>query len=261
MRPADPSADLTANAQQKAVRSAIAPLLSDARISSSLTSQLVAGDIVTVMDGRGDWLQVRGADGYEGWTHAGYLMPSPGEDAHGKLSLGCVVRDVLGTTRTLPLGARIPSGAHVVSGAAIDADARATMFPFEIDAIARSAETLFAGASYLWGGVTPWGCDCSGFVQRIFALHGLQLPRDAWQQALLGESVSEDAADEHMPADLLFFSDRDDRRVTHVGIALAGNRMVHSALMRGGVAIEQLHSGDPYVTRLRAQCVGVRRLL
>lgn len=261
MSTADPSADLSVNVQQKTVRSAIAPLLSDARISSSLTSQLVAGDIVTVMDGRGDWLQVRGADGYEGWTHAGYLMPSSGGEAHGRLSLGCVVRDVMGTTRALPLGARVPNGTDVVSGDAVDADARTTKFPLNVDAIARSAETLFAGASYLWGGVTPWGCDCSGFVQRIFALHGLQLPRDAWQQALLGEAVSEDAADEHVPADLLFFSDRDDRRITHVGIALAGHRMVHSALMRGGVAIEQLQSGDPYVARLRAQCVGVRRLL
>jgi hypothetical protein len=249
------------DAQQKTVRSAIAPLLGDARISSPLTSQLLAGDVLTVMDGRGDWLQVRGADGYEGWTHAGYVMPSTGTEETWRLSLGCQVRDVLGVRRQLPLGARISPGADIVSGAALDVAERATQFPLDPAAIARSAETLFAGASYLWGGVTPWGSDCSGFVQRIYALHGLQLPRDAWQQALLGTRVATDATSDAAPGDLLFFSDRDDARVTHVGLALGAHRMVHCALMRGGIAIEHLHSGDPYVARLRSQCTDVRRLL
>lgn len=99
-------------------------------------------------------------------------------------------------------------------------------------AIAASAAALFSGASYLWGGVTPWGVDCSGLMQRIALLHGVTLPRDAWQQALATDAVTEDAAAAHAPSDLLFFSDRDDRRVTHVGMALGDGRMVHSALTR-----------------------------
>jgi cell wall-associated NlpC family hydrolase len=141
------------------------------------------------------------------------------------------------------------------------ADERAARFPLESDAIARSAETRYAGASYVWGGVTPWGCDCSGFVQRIFLLHGVQLPRDAWQQAMAGSDTHRHMDDEHAPGDLLFFSDREDQRVTHVGVALDGRRMVHSALMRGGIAIESLKSADPYVARLRSQCVAVKRML
>ena len=246
--------------QRKTVRSAIAPMLGDARISASLTSQLLAGEVVTIMDGRGDWLQVRGPDDYEGWTHAGYLMPSSGSEGTWRLSMGCQVRDASGALRLMPLGARIAPGAEVVGGTAIEAGRREHLFPLDAAAIAQSAESLFSGASYCWGGVTPWGCDCSGFVQRVHMLHGMLLPRDAWQQALLGRPVSDDADGDHEPGDLLFFSDREDRRVTHVGIALGGHRMVHSALMRGGVAIEQLRSGDPYVARLRGQCVGVRRV-
>ena len=246
--------------QQKAVRSAIAPMVGDARISASLTSQLLAGEVVTIMDGRGDWLQVRGPDDYEGWTHAGYLMQLDGREGSWRFAMGCQVRDAMGAMRLLPLGARIAPGDEVTSGLAIEADRRAHLFPSEAPAIAQSAEWLFAGASYLWGGVTPWGCDCSGFVQRIYGLHGLSLPRDAWQQALLGRQVSDDASGDHDPGDLLFFSDREDSRVTHVGVALDGHRMVHSSLTRGGVAIEQLRSSDAYVARLRSQCVGVRRL-
>lgn len=252
--------DSMTDVQQKTIRSAIAPILGDARASASLTSQLLAGEVVTIMDGRGDWLQVRGPDAYEGWTHAGYLMPSSGSEATWRIALGCQVRDQIGTLRNLPVGARIAPSSEVVSGLAIEADRRAYLFPSEPSAIAQSAESLFAGASYLWGGVTPWGCDCSGFVQRIHGLHGIALPRDAWQQAVVGEQVADDAAEDHQSGDLLFFSDREDSRITHVGIALEGHRMVHSSLARGGVAIEQLRSQEAYVTRLRAQCVGVRRL-
>lgn len=250
-----------ATTHQKTVRSAIAPLVGDARIAAPLTSQLLAGECLTVLDGRGDWLSVRGDDGYEGWTHAGYLMPASGNEASWRIGLGCQVRDVLGTSRLLPLGARIAPGAEVLSGQAIDADLRAMRFPLNGEAVARSGETLFVGASYLWGGVTPWGCDCSGFVQRVYALHGVRLPRDAWQQASKGHSITSDPTADHEPGDLLFFSDRDDARITHVGLALGAGRMVHSSLMRGGIAIEQLLSTDPYVARLRAQCIEVRRVL
>lgn len=247
-------------ADRLTVRSAVAPLLAEARIAAPLTSQLLAGDVVHLVDGRGDWLRVRGVDDYEGWTHIGYLMACTGTEITWRISLGCQTRDAHGALRALPLGARVAPGLEIVDGLAIAADARAARFPRERSAIAQSAATLFTGASYLWGGVTPWGVDCSGLVQRVFALHGVPLPRDAWQQAEAVPQVEEDAAAEHEAADLLFFSDRDDRRITHVGVALGDGRMVHSALMRGGVSIEPMRADDPYVARLRAQCTGVHRV-
>jgi cell wall-associated NlpC family hydrolase len=138
---------------------------------------------------------------------------------------------------------------------------RAARFPATAAAIAGSGATLFTGTSYLWGGVTPWGADCSGFVQAVFALHGVPLPRDAWQQALEGDAVSEDAS-ELRPADLLFFTDREDRRITHVGLALGDARMAHVALGRGGFAVEQLgDAADPYVARLVGQRCAARRIV
>jgi hypothetical protein len=247
-------------ADRLTVRSAIAPLLAEARIAAPLTSQLLAGDVVHLVDGRGDWLLVRGADEYEGWTHIGYLMACSGAEITWRISLGCQVQEADGAVRALPLGARVAPGVEVTDGLVIAADARAARFPRDGEAIARSAATLFTGASYQWGGVTPWGVDCSGLVQRVFALHGVPLPRDAWQQAEAALQVEEDAAADHEPADLLFFSDREDRRITHVGVALGDGRMVHSALMRGGVHIERLDAGEPYVARLRAQCTGVHRV-
>lgn len=243
------------------VKSAVAPMHGEPRISSPLSSQLVAGEVVTVLEHRGDWVRVRGNDAYEGWMHSGYLMPCTGDEHSWRLSLGCVVREADGRERALPLAARIAPMAEILSGDVVDARDLSSRFPFDATAIAQTASSRFSGASYMWGGVTPWGCDCSGFTQRVFQLHGLQLPRDAWQQALHGTAVSSRAPDAHAPADLLFFSDRDDQRVTHVGVSLGDGRMAHSGLARGGVVIEQLDADDPYVARLRAQCVTVRRVL
>ncbi len=236
------------------VRSAIAPLLGDARISAPLTSQLLAGEVLQLVDGRGDWLHVRGADDYEGWTHVGYLMPFTGSEATWRISLGCVTRDAEGQRRALPLGARVAPGLEVTEGVAIDPATRAAQFPRDRDAIVRSALTLFTGASYQWGGVTPWGVDCSGFVQRIFALHGVALRRDAWQQAEDTVLVSDDVTAPHAPGDLLFFSDRDDKRITHVGIATGNGGMIHSSLARGGTCAE-----GELTARLKEQGIGIRR--
>ncbi len=236
-------------------------MLGEPRISTALTSQLLAGDVVTVLEENGLWLRVRSVDNYEGWVHSGYVTITTGSEGTWRWSLGCRVRRADGVLRALPLGARVEPAAEVVEGEAMDAHDRSTRFPKTAEAIASSAERLFAGAPYQWGGVSPWGVDCSGLVQRVFALHGVPLPRDAWQQALVGTPTSLAAADAHCASDLLFFSDREDQRVTHVGVALDGARMVHSSLARGGVAIESMPLGDDYTARLRAQCVGVRRVV
>ena len=58
------------------------------------------------------------------------------------------------------------------------------------------------------------------------------------------------------------FTDREDGRVTHVGIALGGARMVHLALGRGGYAIERLSDrSDAYVEKLRQRFLFARRVI
>lgn len=248
------------------VRTPVAPLHGEARVSSPQTSQLLAGHDVEVLAAEGDWLRVRGEDEYEGWMHRGYLAAVPPATARrsrglARVSLGCVTRTAAGSRRALPLGARLAPEEIVQSGEALDPSELAGRFPADPLAITRSAQTFFEGTSYLWGGVTPWGADCSGLVQSIFRLHGIPLPRDAWQQALSGGPGAEDPRTA-APADLLFFSDRDDKRITHVGIALGGGRMVHLALGRGGYASDRLdQDGDPYVVTLRGRFVVARRVL
>ena len=245
------------------VISAVAPMHAEARVSSPQVSQRVAGDRVEVLDAEEDWLFVRGDDGYEGWMHYGYVEragPRPAV-ADSRVSLGAIVRNAQGATRPLPLGAFLGDDDEVVDGEAVSTTELVRLFPREAAAIAESARRYFVGTSYLWGGVTPWGADCSGFSQSIFALHGVTLPRDAWQQALEGEDAGTDIL-ALRPADLLFFSDRPDRKITHVGIALGDGEMAHLALGRGGYRVEQLRDADdPYVGKLHERFLFARRYL
>ena len=244
------------------VTAAIAPLQAQPAASSTQVSQRLAGHRLTVLEEKDPWLRVRGDDAYEGWVHRGYVGSRDGHRLERRrTSLGCVLRDPRGPSRSLPLAALVPDDATLESGEAIDAAELPGRFPRDPDAITRSALRFFAGTPYQWGGVTPWGADCSGLVQTVFGLHGVALPRDSSQQAETGKAL--DLAPEALaPADLLFFSDRPDRRITHVAISLGGLRLVHLALGRGGYSVEDLSdSADPYVTALRGRFLFARRVL
>jgi len=77
----------------------------------------------------------------------------------------------------------------------------------------------------MWGGRTPLGVDCSGFVQVNYKMMGIDLPRDAWQQAQEGKPVKK--LKDAQAGDLVFFDDRDE--IVHVGILLNNEQIVHAS--------------------------------
>ena len=248
------------------VRTPLAPVFAEPRVASAQISQLVAGRCLDLLEKRDDWYRIRGPDEYEGWLHRGYLSPAPEEGARqsvnlDRVSLGCITTNGDGTRRAMPLGSLLSPEERVKTGEVIGIGEQVTLFPPDEGAITRSAQLYFEGTSYLWGGVTPWGADCSGLVQTVFWLHGIQLRRDAWQQAEQGAAGESDPL-ESRKGDLLFFSDRVDGHITHVAIALGNQRLVHLALGRGGYAVENLLDvRDPYVVKLRERFVKARRVL
>jgi hypothetical protein len=99
----------------------------------------------------------------------------------------------------------------------------------------------YEGVRYSYGGATPTrGFDCSGFVQYVFARHGLDLPRTARQMSQLGDPLPLNL-DELEEGDLLFFADN-GTRIDHVAIYLGDGRIIHSTASGGGVRAETLSS-------------------
>jgi len=110
----------------------------------------------------------------------------------------------------------------------------------------------FLGVPYLWGGISPFGFDCSGFVRTIFRTSNIELPRDSKDQYKRGQKI---AFDNIKPADLLFFKG-------HVAIAIDKDKFIHASLSEGGVAINSL---NPYKINYRKDLhetyLGARRIL
>lgn len=258
-----------AQSARATIRVSIAPLLASAVASAIQVSQLLRGHQADVVDVDGKWLRLRGADGYEGWCHRGYLdvehaialPPLPSAwGAERRMSIGCTVRSAALGSLDLPIGALLDADEEVTRGIAMNNRARLRYFEPDSQSLILRARELFRGTPYQWGGVTPWGADCSGFVQTIFALHGTQLPRDAWMQGERGREVSNEIID-FEAADLLFFSDSDDGRPTHVAISLGQTRCVHLSLANGGFGVNALDADDPVARHLRESFRFARRVL
>jgi gamma-D-glutamyl-L-lysine dipeptidyl-peptidase len=257
---------MTDEPEQLVVTAPIATLFAEPRVASAPISQLLAGRIVENCEERDDWFRVVGPDEYEGWMHHGYVarVRNDADAARiraSRISLGCVTTTAAGYKRNMPLGAYLTDDERIATGEAMAANEKDERFPSDVRAIVHSAQLYFEGASYIWGGVTPWGCDCSGLVQSTYWLHGTQLHRDAWQQASQGAPAEAALLDARV-GDLLFFSDRVDQHITHVAISLGDCRLVHLALGRGGYAVERLDdSDDRYVQKLHERFVTARRIL
>jgi cell wall-associated NlpC family hydrolase len=252
-------------------RAAVAPVLAAPTVRSEQVSQLVLGETASIMEREGEWRRVcTHLDGYHGWIHAGYLLDVDDQAAADwraravGWSEGASVR-LAAANIALPLRARVilqseavtlPDGrTGPVSGGQIR-----QLIDVRAEACTKSPERWavenFLGSPYLWGGVTPWGVDCSGLVQTTFAARGMSLPRDSAQQAGCGEDISLEAI---RPGDLLFFSGESGKGITHVAFAGQGDTLVHSTLACGGMVMESWLPGTRAAS-LRERLVAVRRL-
>lgn len=263
------------------VRAAVAPVYLAPALPAAQISQLVLGMRLDLLARRGDWLRVRGEDGYLGWVHEGYVRLGErgwaetwerGSNGEPVVSIGAELVDEDGRALArLPWGSRVvrfastfelPDGRRGVigSGELVDVDRLSDRFPPRGESVARTARR-WHGTPYLWGGVTMGGADCSGFAQAVMWMHGVALPRDSDLQARVGVPVEPD--DEFVglrAGDLLFFAEH-SARISHVAISLGGAYIIHSALGNGGVAINVLTGELDFEQRLRKLFVEARRLL
>ena len=107
-----------------------------------------------------------------------------------------------------------------------------------------SAAERFLGRPYRYGASGPYSFDCSGFTRYVFSLLGVNLPRDANDQAHVGVKVSTPA-----PGDLVFFGS--NGYMEHVGIYIGNNSFISAANYWSGVTVSSLGDFRPRYAEAR----------
>jgi hypothetical protein len=213
-----------------------APVRRKARHQREMVSQLLFGERVKVLKEKDNlWVKVRSLhDDYEGWLTKTLLKETNEKDAKRDpefVTTGLINTIVAGShSVNVPLGSSLP---FFSEGAGRLADTVYNFNGYFIDRtqsqpgpeLVTQLTHQWLNAPYLWGGRTLFGVDCSGFVQVNYKMMGLDLPRDAWQQAQQGRTVSK--LKDAVCGDLAFFDDREE--IVHVGILLGPGSIIHSS--------------------------------
>jgi hypothetical protein len=219
----------------------VSDLRAEPKFRSERVSQTIFGEAVDVLKGgSGDYMHVRAADGYEAYTS---------RNGFGKVSAEPEYK-IVQAWKTGDI--RLPVGSLLTED-----DVEKMLIPrkfyrpldYSVDVLGLARGYL--GVPYLWGGVSEFGIDCSGLVQRVFGFNGVKLPRNAGEQEHAGKIVS--SLDEAEPEDTVFFPG-------HVGIYMGKGRLIHANLHNQRVSITDLSDRSAYSSYLRKHVTSIRRI-
>lgn len=227
---------------------AIAPLRAQPSERTEQVSQILFGEAFEIMEWNGQWARIITAlDGYEGWLNR-LLFTTLAEADYQSLinaTTPITVRPVTqavkqsdGSTLYLPFGSSLAFLKGVVSH--VNNESYEVMTTVGERLELETTAKLFLNVPYLWGGRTHFGIDCSGFVQAVMRTQGILLKRDAYMQAEQGKVV--DFLQEALLGDLAFF-DNEEGRITHVGMMLNNEQIIHAS---GKVRIDKIDNQGIY---------------
>lgn len=217
-----------------------------------MVSQLLFGDFFEITDYKGNWFKIRNHhDQYSGWIDSKLceIISKRYYNSLVKQNLFTLIDPIKSVSskesgiQFLLAGSSLPNYKGKMAFRVNGKSFRILGKPQKIDTtnprqIVKDLSKSFLNAPYLWGGKSHFGIDCSGFVQTIFKMMQISLPRDASQQVNHGRVI--DFVNEAKPGDLAFF-DNHDGKIIHVGIILDAGRIIHAS---GKVRIDLVdHAG------------------
>ena len=200
------------------------PMRSEKSDRSEMISQILFGEMYQVLEMDEKWVYVRLIhDGNEGWIDRKMYVPVSDEYVVKYRSESPML-----TTEVFNIVIKEGDYGNKLIVAGIDS-LRDLIIEYAL---------MYYNTPYLWGGRSPYGIDCSGLVQIVYRMAGIDLPRDAADQVNGGQDFS--FVEEALPGDLAFFGD-DTGAITHVGIIWEQNRIIHAS---GRVRVDKIdHQG------------------
>jgi hypothetical protein len=231
------------------------PVRTDPTEKSEMCTQVLLGEHFTILEEQPKWCMIKlHHDGYEGWIDRKMVTPiSKREFTYLSEKPQTVSSDIFNIVQQvnhyrnflIVSGSTLPHFKPKTSTFKI-ADVEYQVKGF-LNGDSKNDDTRskiinatlkYFNAPYLWGGRTPLGIDCSGLSQIAYKIAGVNIPRDASQQAMLGEHFS--FVEEALPGDLAFF-DNEMGEIIHVGIIWEKHKIIHSS---GKVRIDNIdHEG------------------
>lgn len=229
----------------------IVPVRSEPSNKFEMVSQLLFGELFSIIDNYKDWYRIRFEyDKYEGWVEKVQVQKISESEFQKIISSDRnIIRRPIQQIKSIKTNISF----SILIGSLIPAINKNTFVinneKYSVDGIIPKPERqnknlickyaeLFLNAPYLWGGRTPFGIDCSGLTQICYKLAGHEVMRDASQQATQGETLN--LLSEATAGDLLFF-DNNEGEIIHSGILLPGAKIIHAS---GKVRIDDIdHHG------------------
>ena len=210
---------------------------------SEQINQLLFGEFYTILEKTADWYKISAAyDSYEGWIHRKhhtlideneFEMLTLEKPERSLDTFGIVTDSSNAFSSNIPLGSSLPffnSGKLKLNGSELNYSGKISEQNFSN---CTQYAKMYLNTPYLWGGRTPMGIDCSGFVQMTFKLCGIKLRRDSKDQALQGNTIEKLA--DAKTGDLVFFGN--ETKVNHVGMLLDNSTVIHAS---GKVKMEKI---------------------
>ncbi len=227
------------------------PVRSQPSEKSEMVSQVLFGETFDIGEIRGSWAKIfLYDDEYTGWVDSKMITPFSYEGISKIRNTASHCISNLYFTKLIPRGRVILSPGSKIPSEIIEdhvvfddfklevKDLPIISNPCRLDII--SSAEKWMNSPYLWGGKTPFGFDCSGFVQVVYKTVGMSIPRDSTQQANSGHSI--DFLSAAKPGDLAFF-DNEEGVITHVGIIHSDGNIIHCS---GNVKIDRIDQQGIY---------------